>query len=82
MTTEPDLASVLVKCFNEARPCFPLAVVDLCQIKHVPIKYSPVGAAALFRNASVAVLFTVFVSPMTIQIHDGESIYAPSCCLI
>ncbi len=52
----------LVERLDRLAPCGALAVVDLAQIKHVPLHRPAAGHPAVLHDAPVAVLLAVFAT--------------------
>ena len=62
----------LVEGLDHPAPGFLLAVVDLAEIKHLPLHHLAAGAALALDNAPVAVLLAVLEASIRAQIH-GEA---------
>src|SRR5271166_3458153 len=62
----------LVEGLDHPAPGFLLAVVDLAEIKHLPLHHLAAGAALALDNAPVAVLLAVLEASIRAQIH-GET---------
>src|ERR1700758_1894139 len=52
----------LIERLDRLAPCSTLAVVDLAQIKHVPLHRPAAGDAAVLHDAPVAALLAVFAT--------------------
>jgi hypothetical protein len=62
----------LVEGLDHPAPGFLLAVVDLAEIKHLPLHHLAAGAALALDKALVAVLLAVLEASIRAQIH-GET---------
>src|SRR5271167_5030504 len=64
--------SAPVECLDRLAPCGALAVVDLAQIKHVPLHRPTAGYPTVLHDAPIAVLFAVLAAKLMAQKHDAS----------
>ncbi len=62
----------LIERLDRLAPCGALAVIDLAQIKHVPLHRPAAGHAAVLHDAPVAVLLAVLAAKLVAQKHDAS----------
>src|ERR1700760_3746280 len=63
---------VLVERLDRLAPRSSLAVVDLAQIKHMPLHRPAAGYPTVLHDAPIAVLFAVFAAKLVAQKHDAS----------
>src|SRR5882762_965398 len=66
----------LVERLDRLAPGGALAVVDLTQVKHVPLHRPPARHPAVFDDAPIAVLFAVLAAKLVAQKHGATSFAA------
>src|SRR6516165_3555101 len=59
----------LVKGVDDPTPCFSLTVVDLTQVKHLPLYDLAAGAALALYNVPIAMLFAILQASIALQVH-------------
>src|SRR5277367_959388 len=62
----------LVERLDRLAPCGALAVVDLAQIKHVPLHRPAARYPTVLDDAPIAVLFAVLAAKLMAQKHDAS----------
>src|SRR6202012_5257740 len=62
----------LVGRLDRPAPCGALAVVDLAQIKHVPLLRPPAWDSAVFDDAPIAVLLAILAAKLVAQKHGAS----------
>src|SRR5437764_1899109 len=66
------MLTALVERFDRLAPCRSLVVVDLSQMKHMPLHRAPAGYTAVFNDAPVAVLLAVLAANLVAQKHEAR----------
>src|SRR6516225_9090123 len=61
--------AALVKGVDDPTPCFSLTVVDLTQVKHLPLYDLAAGAALALYNVPIAMLFAILQASIALQVH-------------
>ncbi len=64
--------AAFVKGFDQMVPSLELAVIDLAEIQHLPLDHLATGAALVFNDIPVAMLFAVFEASVGSQEHDAN----------
>src|SRR5580765_2174507 len=68
----PWLRAAFVKHLNRLAPRQLLRVVDLAEVKHMPLHHAPVSHALVLDNAEVAVLLAILLPNHLAQEHAAE----------
>src|SRR5882724_518531 len=61
-----------IKAFDQLAPGLALAVIDLAEIKHLPLDHLASGAALALDDIPVAMLFAVFEASVESQEHANQ----------
>jgi hypothetical protein len=61
-----------IKSFDQLAPGRALAVIDLAEIKHLPLDHLAASAALALDDIPVAMLFAVFEASVGSQEHDAN----------